>query len=1115
MACDEVRFRQLRRLGWLIPFVFTFVGPRLAVAQSILDSLASDFAHPPASARPRAFWHWTGGNITRKGIEADLRWMHSAGIGGVQLGDLSAGCCQTIDYPVPFHSASWYADVQYAAALSRQLGLEMSLFSSAGWSIAGGPWVQPSEAMKKLVWSDTTVEGPALFSAKLPHPPTVNGPFQDIGHARREDPPFYGEVAVLAYRTPADDRVARSRLPEVSTAAGPVDGSALFDKSFMTSLSVRAQANGSAWIRLSFDTLFTARALTLATPKGIPFGSVLASADGKHFQPVVMLPGPGNYRQGSVRTFSFPPVTAKVFKIELTGAPPSPAAVIAEPPPTPDSAYTLTALKLYGGGRVNRWEDKAGFASFLDDYTRAGTPSFPAASEIDTATLVRLTGKMAADGTLRWQVPAGTWTIMRFGYSLTGAKNRPARPGGLGYEVDKLSPRDVRNYLHDYLDSLAAVLGPLYGSTLQYVTLDSWEADMQNWTEDMPAEFFRRRGYDLTPYLPALAGHIVGSAAISDRFLWDFRRTLADMFAENFYGTVSGFLHPQGIRTYGEASGVSLVIPEDALLTKKQVDIPMGEFWVHPLHPESMYYVDVRGAASAAHTYGKPYVAAESFTGGGYQDPYTLKKVADYWFAQGVNRIVLHNAALQPLDTKPGNMMVGTRFDRNITWAGLARPFMDYLSRTSALLQQGRFVADIAYLLQEGAPSTMPFWGDGLRPALPDGYDYDFVNTDLLLREMSVDTAGDLVLQSGMHYRVLVLPPHRWMTLPVLRKIDTLVREGATVVGPPPLSSPSLAGFPASDSEITLLARSVWGDLDGITRTVHYYGKGRVVWGQSLDRVMTALALPKDVSLDRPLDSHFAWIHRRKAHTDLYFIASLGDSAAHIRARFRVHGKKVSLWRPGDGTVETARYEADDSLTTVRLDFPPHGALFVVFSDELPGAARPALRKLYPIDTLEGPWTLHFPPGLGAPGSTPMPRLVSWTREKDPGIRFFSGTATYTASLDWHPGKKDTGRLFLDLGAVHDLAEIRLNGKALGIFWKPPFRTEITGLLRPGENTLTVQVTNEWINRLIGDENLPPGKKILSGGLPRFGKPPVLRESGLLGPVRILRPPSATPKQTP
>jgi hypothetical protein len=530
----------------------------------------------------------------------------------------------------------------------------------------------------------------------------------------------------------------------------------------------------------------------------------------------------------------------------------------------------------------------------------------------------------------------------------------------------------------------------------------------------------------------------------------------------------------------------------------------MGEFWVHHLHPESMYYMDIRGAASASHVYGKPFVAAESFTGGGYQDPYTLKKIADYWFTQGVNRLVLHNSALQPLDTKPGNMMVGTNFNRNITWAHLAKPFMTYLSRASYMLQQGRFVADIAYLLKEGAPSSMPFWGAGLTPPLPDGYDYDFVNTDVLLHKMTVDPDGSILLPDGMRYRILVLPRTSWMTLPVLRKIAALVRAGATVVGPRPTSSPSLVGYPAVDKQIKALADSVWGDINGIALTKHYYGRGLVVWGLPLGRVLHMLSVPKDVTFDKPLGIRFGWIHRLKGKTNIYFVANLSDSACRVHGRFRTQSPHVSLWHPDNGTITATQCDTSGGFTNVLLDLPGHGSVFVVFSPSAPAHMQALISgKKEAVMAINGPWKVTFPKGLGAPAAITLTKLASWTRSPLEGVKYFSGTATYHTSFQWAANPASSGaKMLLNLGEVKDIAEVSLNGRDLGILWKPPFVADISNALKPGNNELAISVTNEWINRLIGDKLLPPDKRIL-GPTRRFGPPPALQTSGLLGPVFI------------
>ena len=1087
-----------------------------ALAQAPADALAQGFQHPPDSARPRTWWHWTGSNVTTEGISKDLAWMKRAGLAGFQLADVNAGGGQTIERKIVFGTPEWLAAVRHAADEAERLGLEMTIFSSAGWSETGGPWVRPEQAMKKLVWSETNVEGPRAFADRLPQPPTNNGPIRNLmtgsgrpGSTPPRDPTYYGDSAVVAYRTPPDELNMADTHPQAITSAGAVIAQALWDDDLNTALAIPAPTDGGpAWIQFEFVSAFKARAFSIAARGGIPVGRLLASDDGVNFRALVVLPGTQGYRGGTVRTFAFPETSARFYRLELTGAALTPAAVMSQAPSQPAREYVLTEAVLYQGGRVHRWEDKAGF-SHLFEYETTPTPSFPTTATIRRADIVDLTSKMDKDGKLNWEVPSGRWTILRMGYSLTGAKNRPAVPAGLGYEVDKLSPKHLTAYLRGYTDPLAQSLGPLYGKSLRYVLLDSWEAGTQNWTDEMVAEFQKRRGYDPVPYLPALAGRVVESAEVSDRFLWDFRRTLADMFAANHYGVATEFLHRQGLQTYGEAAGVSLEIPEDTLLNKKQVDIPMGEFWMRDLHPPAMYYQDVRGATSAAHVYGKTVVATESFTGGGYESPYTLKKVADYWFAQGVNRIIFHTSAHQPLDTKPGNTMVGTHINRNITWAEQAQPFMSYLARNSFMLQQGLAVADLAYLLNEGAPSTMPFWGAGLKPAPPEGYDYDYINADVLLTRMSVDAEGRLILPDGMSYRVLVLPETDRMTLPVLRKLRELVAGGATVVGPRPVKSPSLAGYPEADADVQAIANELWGDTDGISRTKHNYGKGLVVSGLPLAEVLAGIHVSKDVEYSRALDASVPWIHRRAGEADIYFVVNRSDYPHEIDVRFRVSGKEAETWHADTGAIEQTDYNSTDGRITVPLHLSARESLFVVFRRPAATPARSLPRaNATTLAIVGGPWAISFPPNLGAPPKIQLAQLESWTANLNEGVKYFSGTATYTKTIQaprawFRPG----AQILLDLGTVYDLAEVLINGLASSALWKPPYEVDVTQALKPGTNQLEIKVTNEWTNRLTGDRSVSADKKILSTPAPMaggLGAPLTLAPSGLLGPVTVV-----------
>ncbi|HVS51058.1 MAG TPA: glycosyl hydrolase [Opitutaceae bacterium] len=1099
-----------------------------ACAQTPADSLEQGFRTPPDSAKPRTWWHWTASNVTKEGITKDLEWMKRAGIAGFMLADVNSSgpSRQLVEPKIPYGTPEWFDAVRHAAAEADRLGLEMSIFSSPGWSETGGPWVKPEQAMKKLVWSETTIEGPRKFSGKLAEPPRNNGQIRNTGATYYPqgggDPTYYGDSAVIAYRAPADDMDAGAAKPVVTTNNGPVDGAPLLDDQLNTTLSIAApkEGGGPAWVQFEFPQPFTARAFTIGgrggSAAGIPVGRLVASDDGKAWRTLVTLPGAQLYRQGMVRTFAFTnPVTAKFFRIEMTGAPLGPAQTMSQAVTPPAANYVLSEAILHRGARVQRWEEKAGF-SFLFEYETVPTPAVPASEALPAREVIDLTAKMKPDGTLEWDAPAGQWTVLRLGYSLTGAKNRPATPAGSGFEADKLSRKHMEAYYHGYFDPLEKALGPLFGKSLRYVMMDSWEAGTNNWTDEILAQFRQRRGYDPTPYLPVLTGHIVENADVSDRFTWDFRRTLADLWADAHYGTMAEKLREHGIGIYAEAAGVSLEMPEDTLLNKSKVEIPAGEFWVRDLHPRLMYLQDVRGAASASHVYGKPLVAAESFTGGGYESPFTLKKVSDYWLAQGVNRLVFHTSAHQPLDTKPGNTMVGTHLNRNITWAEQAAPFFTYLARQCFMLQQGKSVADLVYLLNEGAPSTPPIWAEGTMPPPPAGHDYDFINADVLLHRLSVAADGRLTLPDGVSYRVLVLPQTDRLRPELLKKIRELVNGGAIVVGQKPTRSPSLANYPACDDEVGALGADIWGDLDGASRTIRHVGKGVVYWGWTLDQVLAKENVGQDFDASRDLfQSDLAWAHRRTETRDIYYVANLSDLARSFEARFRTTGAHASVWHPVTGTIEPAAQAIINDISVVPMHLAERESVFVVFDRTTEGISHAvAATHETPLMTLNGPWDVRFPENLGAPPKAQFATLRSWTSDDDPGVKYFSGTATYTKTFT-APAAADGARVVLDLGKVGDIAEVSLNGRALGELWCAPYRVDVTDALKPGENQLEVKITNEWTNRIAGDRVAPAEKRILAtspeapggrgggGGFGAFANAP-LPESGLIGPVTLL-----------
>ena len=700
-----------------------------------------------------------------------------------------------------------------------------------------------------------------------------------------------------------------------------------------------------------------------------------------------------------------------------------------------------------------------------------------------------------------WTPPAGRWTVLRFGYSLTGARNSPASPEATGLEVDKLDRAHVKAYFENYLDQYKSATGGLMGQRgLQYVITDSWEAGVANWTDRMFDAFSKRRGYDMRPWLPVLAGRVVESAEASDRFLWDFRKTLGDLVAENHYDQLTDILRARNMGRYTESHESGRAFIGDGMDVKRLADIPMSATWLEGPGKASRHHdADVRESASVAHIYGQNLVAAESLTvyrNAWAYSPETLKSTADRMMTNGLNRFVIHTSVHQPVDDKiPGLGLgpFGQWFTRHETWADMALPWTTYLARSSYMLQQGRFVADVLYFYGEDSNVTALF-GAKL-PDIPSGYNFDFVNADALLHRLSV-ADGRITTASGMSYRLLALDPNsRHMSLPVLRRIRDLAGAGAAVVGARPVASPSLADDPA---EFRAVADEVWGGA----------AKGRVFEKETVAQALAALGAAPDFSYTKSReDTSLAFVHRALRDGDIYWVVNGNARPETVEASFRVTGKAPELWHAENGAVEPASYLVANGRTVVPLRLSPDDALFVVFRKP---AEAPARALPEPIETelatVGGAWDVAFQPGRGAPATASFAGLHSWSEDPEPGIRYFSGKGTYTKTVE-APGEwfKTGARFWLDLGDVKNLAGVTVNGKPLGIVWKTPFRVEATVALRPGANAVEIEVANLWVNRLIGDKQPGVTKTYTYTAVEFYKADSPLLPSGLIGPVKILR----------
>jgi hypothetical protein len=750
---------------------------------------------------------------------------------------------------------------------------------------------------------------------------------------------------------------------------------------------------------------------------------------------------------------------------------------------------------------VNRFQEKAAFSAATDIYEMA-TPPVPPADAIRKTDVIDLTSRMRADGTLDWTPPEGHWVVLRLGYSLTGHQNSPASPEATGLEVDKLNKAYVKAYFDNYLDQYKDATGGLMGKRgLQYVITDSWEAGVANWTDDMIAEFAKRRGYDMRPWLPALAGRIVESADATDRFLWDFRKTLSDLVAEYHYNQLTDIFRARGMARYTESHESGRAFIGDGMEVKARAAVPMSAMWTsQPGRTSERYDADVRESASVAHIYGQNLVAAESLTAGSGAwsfSPETLKPTADREMSMGLNRFVIHTSVHQPSNDKiPGLGLgpFGQWFTRHETWAEQARVWTTYLARSSYMLQQGTFVADVAYYYGEDSNITALFSSDP--PPIPAGYNFDYVNSDVVKNRLAVSPAGLLTTTTGMAYRVLALDPNsQHMPLAVLRKIRDMVKAGAVVVGPKPLESPSLADDAA---EFRTIADGLWG---GTT------GKGKVFTGSIAD-ALQSLKVAADFEYTKPqADTELVFVHRKLTGGDLYWVSHRNDRAEDVDATFRIQGKAPELWHADTGVIEPASYRIAGGRTTVPLHLDPNDAVFVVFRRT---TTTPTRTIPDPVETdlgsLEGSWQVSFQPDRGAPARITLDRLSSWSEDADVGVKYFSGTGIYTKIVQAPAAWFRTGaQLWLDLGNVKNIAEVSVNGKRLGILWKTPFRVNVTGALRAGANALEVRVTNLWVNRLIGDQQPDAARKYTYTAQQFYRADSPLLPSGLLGPVRVVR----------
>jgi len=914
--------------------------------------------------------------------------------------------------------------------------------------------------------------------------------------------PNFQDVALLAFPAPAGAPLS-SLSPRISTSSPMPDAALLTDGDVTTSAAFPDTLVGDASLTINIDTAdpFPARSLRLFP------GAQLFAAD-------MELQAWQNGAYQTIKAFRYDR-HRHASDVAVGFMPAGPVTVALGE--TVSSRFRLVVSRLTAPGGLAEIEISS--TAYLEDYIEkqlgimkndpspswveykwTTQPDVAETHRIAPTVVIDISDKRLPDGSIDWDVPEGHWVIMRYGMVPTGKTNAPTTVEGRGPEIDKMDAQAVQHHFDHFVRKIVDLVPGDAGTSLKWVVADSYEAGSQNWTDAFAAAFAQKYGYDPLPWLPALNGFIVGSADQSNRFLWDLRRLVADRISYEFVGGLRKAANDHGLKLWLENYG-HWGFPGEFLQYGGQADAVGGEFWIGQPASSQLGEIEIRAAASAAHTYGKKTVSAESFTTGAKPflwHPALLKKRGDYSFAKGVNDVVLHVFISQPYeDREPGvNAWFGTEFNRKNTWFPYARGYTDYLRRSMYLLQQGMAVVDLAYFIGEDAPVMT----GTTKPAPPQGYSYDYINAEVILDRLSVED-GDLLLPDGMRYKMLVLPPLKSMRPALLRKITDLVTAGATIFGPAPDRAPGLAAYPRADTTVKELAGALWGEVDGKAVTTRKVGKGAVYHGGDLSEALGDLGLAPDLATGPGEPVLFA--HRRIDGQDIYFVSNQGAEVLTFSPEFRVSGLQPELWNAVTTEIrDLVEYRETDTGIAVPLTLAPFESVFVVFRKPLmPANGDVNFPDPKILATLDQPWQVTFDPAYGGPASPVIfDELADWVDHADAAISSFSGRAVYrtTFTVD---SVNDASKYLLDLGRVKVIANVKVNGVAVGSAWTAPWSVDVSKALKPGDNQLEIEVVNTWVNKVVSDLKLPESERTTWLGVNRFTADSPLDPSGLMGPV--------------
>lgn len=1045
--------------------------------------IESKFTNIPSSVQTSVYWYWISDHLSKEGVIKDLHAMKSVGINRAFIGNIGL---DNIPYgKVKIFSDEWWEILHTALKTATDLNIEIGIFNSPGWSQSGGPWVKSEQSMRYLSLVDTCLVGDQHFKGKL------SATHRDFQH-----------VKTLAFRTPDSYSKVFDKEQLLSVDAKPQiqNLTSLFDQDLQNGVILPKDKDT---VKITIDSKgdFLARSLTL-----FPF-----AADGRFSVRMEIL---ADKEYVPVRTFevdrrntsfnvgferyapvsvSFKDVKSKSFRLVIYGIEGAPGISKIEFSAAPKIEYykEKTLAKMHPTP-LPYWEDYL-WPIQEEIYDKT--------NYLDADDIIDITSYVGKNGELSWDVPNGNWKIIHTGMLPTGVTNGPATEEGTGLEVDKMNHHHVIAHFDAFLGEIQRRIPEEDRRTWKVAVQDSYETGSQNWTDDFEEKFSAAFGYDPTPYIPAVFGYVVNSQDHSDRFLWDLRRFIADKIAYEYVGGLREVSHKHGLTIWLENYG-HWGFPGEFLQYGGQSDEIGGEFW----NEGELGDIENKAASSAAHIYGKTKVSAESFTASGNtfgRYPALLKARADRFFTEGINNTLLHVYIHQPYeDKKPGvNTWFGTEFNRHNTWFYDMDIFIEYLKRCNFMLQQGKYVADVAYFIGEDVPKMTGIQN----PVLPKGYSFDYMNAEVILNRMDVKN-GMFTLPDGMQYKVLVLPELETIRPEILMKIVQMVEKGGTILGPKPKRSPSLSNMTQADSVVQYWADRLWGTLDADKPTVNNYGQGKVFSQVGLEEVFVALALSPDFVVDQ---EGILFTHRKLADGDIYFISNQNERKIDFTAGFRINGGLPEIWDPIQGkTRKLSTFSKLENKIEIPLTLDVNGSCFVLFrkgavsdyeiseTKSNPSSRKLAVREIGIVE----PWKIIFHERKDT--TITLQSLIDWKDADSSFIRHFSGTATYYNSFFTNE-LSDDQNYTLDLGDVKAIAKIKVNDRYVGGVWTYPYSLDITDYVVKGQNKIEIKVVNAWANGLIGDQSLDEKDRLTWAIENPYTKESPLHSSGLLGPVKI------------